>query len=369
MNTGNTPIKSCFFITPSFRGGGAERAIITIANALCTFDDLDVSLVALTPEGPLRRLADTVDVIDIHRSRARYAIFDVKRLIQGERPDIVFSVLQQANIVTYVVDQLAEGDWTTVAMLQNYYERIIDKENMIISYLFEKALVDADVVIPNSKDMAKNLISCIQVSTDAVHPIYNPIAIDRVIEQSREAVDHEVFDHHPVLIGCGRLEEQKGFPYLIDALDNLKQSYPDAQLVLLGDGSLRNSLERQAELLDLEGSVHFFGFVNNPYKYMSEGDLFVLSSLWEGLPTVLIEAMASGSPVVSTDCPTGPREILVDGDLAPLVPPQDSAQLADGIRTVIQGTGVNKKQLIERANDFCIEAAISEYQTLISNYG
>ena len=368
MNTDNKSIKKAFFITPSFRGGGAERAIITIANELCTFDDLDVSLVALTPEGPLRTLADTVNVIDVNRSRARYAVFDIKRLLQDERPDMIFSVLQQANIVTYLMDQLTEGAWTTVAMLQNYYERIIDKENFFISYLLERALVEADLVIPNSNDMAKNLINCIQVTPDSVQTIYNPIDIDHVIEQSRKEVDREVFEHYPVLIGCGRLEEQKGFTYLLDALSDLKEAYPNAQLVLLGDGSLRDKLEQQARALDLEQSVHFFGFVDNPYKFMVEGDVFVLSSLWEGLPTVLIEAMATKTPVVATDCPTGPREILVGGELAPLVSPEDSQQLAQAIRQVLRKSRGNTQSLIDRAKDFCTEMAISEYRTLISNY-
>lgn len=360
-------MKKVFFIIPSFRAGGAERAAILIANELHKKSDLNVTLVVFSAEGSLRNLVENVKVIDLKKPRARQAFFALRKALQDNNPDVVFSALPQANVLVYLINTFTKKTWKTVCMLQNYYEKIIEKTNPMISFLFTKALENADVVIPNSKEMAKNLIDSTNVSPEHVHPIYNPIDLERVQKLGKENVDSEIFNYRPILIGCGSLEEQKGFKYLIGALPEIKEGYPDAQIVLLGEGSLKSELQKQAKNLNISDSVHFFGFVDNPYKYMCAADVFILSSLWEGLPTVLIEAMATGISIVATNCPTGPQEILKRGKLGKLIPTHDSKAISGRIHNILRDGKVESEDFIERANDFRPEIIIKRYVNFVAD--
>jgi glycosyltransferase involved in cell wall biosynthesis len=163
--------------------------------------------------------------------------------------------------------------------------------------------------------------------------IYNPsVMASEVLEKAKSPLDHPWFkpDQPPVLIAIGRLEQQKDYPTMIKAFAEVRQAQP-ARLLILGEGRDRISLEKLIKEYGLDQDVSLPGFVSNPYAYLSRADLFVLSSRWEGLPTVLIEALCCGTQVVSTDCPSGPREILKDGKYGRLTPVGDVGALAAAI--------------------------------------
>lgn len=360
-------MKEVCFIIASYAGGGAERATISIASELSKEDHLHVTLVVLNAEGPLVNLAEGVDTIEFDYSRASYSFFELRSSLRQMQPDVVFSVLQQCNVLIYLIDQCTRNSWKTVCMLQNHYEKIIANENIIISYLFTKALEDADLVMACSRGVAKNLTEHTTVSAEQVRQIYNPIDVQKVQKLRQEEVDSDVFDNHPVLVGCGRLEEQKGFRYFIEALPDIHEEYPDAQIVLLGDGTLRRDLKEQAKELNINDRVHFFGFVDNPYKYMRAADVFVLSSLWEGFGNVVVEALACGIPIVSTDCPYGPGEILQDGNWGTLIQTEDSRAIAGSVIRVLQGNENFNRNGEKRAEDFRPANICRNYARVIEN--
>jgi len=164
-------------------------------------------------------------------------------------------------------------------------------------------------------------------------------------------------------MSAGRLVPQKDFATLLKAFAEVRAKL-DSRLVLLGEGEERSSLERMARQLGIGGDVWMPGYVPNPYAMMSRAAVFVLSSVWEGLPTVLIEALACGTPVVSTDCPNGPAEILENGRYGPLVPVGDHSALGRAIISSLE-TSTDRDKLTRRAQDFSVGRALEQYLGLI----
>lgn len=159
--------------------------------------------------------------------------------------------------------------------------------------------------------------------------IPNPVVTPQILEAAQAPIDHPWFEPGaaPVLVFAGRLEREKDLPTLLRAFAILRQGL-DCRLLIIGDGRLRPEIESERDALGLQGSVELPGWAANPYPYLRRADLVVLSSVWDALPTVLIEALALGTPVVSTACGSGPREILGEGRYGPLVPPRDPQALA-----------------------------------------
>ena len=167
----------------------------------------------------------------------------------------------------------------------------------------------------------------------------------------------------PVLLAAGRFTGQKDYPNMIRAFAKVRAERP-ARLMILGEGKQRAELEALIAELGVADDVALPGFVDNPFMYMSRASLFVLASKWEGLPGVLIQAMACGCPVVSTDCPSGPREILEGGKYGPLVEVGDVQGLADAILRTLESS-VPSAELKARAADFSLESICDEYLNLL----
>jgi glycosyltransferase involved in cell wall biosynthesis len=194
-----------------------------------------------------------------------------------------------------------------------------------------------------------------------VEVIFNPVITPALLEAMTAPPPHPWFAESwpPIVLGVGRLRHQKNFPALIDAFAAVKR-VRDARLVILGEGPERAALESRVRAHGLEHSVALPGFVDNPYACMARAAVFVLSSAWEGLPTVLIESLAVGTPVVSTDCESGPREILRDGALGALVPVGDVHALARAITRVLAGERVLPSA--ESLRPFMLDTVLDNFQ-------
>ena len=200
--------------------------------------------------------------------------------------------------------------------------------------------------------------------------IYNPVVTAELVSQSRAPLDHPWLQlgAPPVILGVGRLHEQKDFPTLLRAFARVRAKR-EARLIILGEAKhaeYRTELTTLAAQLGIANDVMFPGFVDNPFAYMAHAAVFVLSSAWEGLPTVLIEALACGCPVVSTDCPSGPAEILENGKYGPLVPVGDDVALADAICSVLN-TPPNRDWLRARGALFGVDHVADRYLGVLLN--
>lgn len=218
-----------------------------------------------------------------------------------------------------------------------------------------------DGIIAISHGVAKDLASLIDWPMERIRVAPNPVVTPELADMARAPLDHPWFapGEPPVILGVGRLEPQKDFPTLIRAFARVRTQRP-AHLVILGEGKQREELQRLAVELGIAGDLQMPGFVNNPYAFMARAALFVFSSRWEGLGNVLIEALAIGTPVVSTNCPDGPSEILEDGRHGLLVPVGDVEALAQAMLQTLNNPP-ERVRLQTAAQRYTLERSATAY--------
>jgi glycosyltransferase involved in cell wall biosynthesis len=226
----------------------------------------------------------------------------------------------------------------------------------------------ADSVTAISQGIASELSVLCQLPEDRVTVIPNPVDLDRITRLGATLPDHPWFSGaEPVIVAVGRLHPQKGFVHLIRAFARVRQSLA-CKLIILGEGPQRTELEQLVDRQGLQGNVALLGFQDNPYSYMAHATAFVLSSIYEGFGTVLVEALTLGTPIVSTHCPVGPDEILVDGQTGLLVPPADEGALAQVMLRLLQDEALRRDLSAagrQRATDFGLEHIVARYEELI----
>jgi glycosyltransferase involved in cell wall biosynthesis len=350
---------------PSLEGGGAERMMVHLANAFVK-RGVQVDLVLVRAVGAYQdEVDDQVRVIDLQASRILTAFPKLTRYLRTHRPEAMLSTLTFANVVaTWAcrwvrhAPRLVLREANTVSAISGPSSGL---KNRLIPYLIHWFYLWADRVVAVSEAARDDLIRTTGVPADLVTTIYNPVVTDELLEKAQEPLDQPWFaeDAPPVILGVGRLEPQKDFETLIRAFHQV-QSEQEARLVILGKGSERATLERLVQSLGMDNSVQMPGFVDNPFQYMARAEVFVLSSRFEGLPGVLIQAMATGCPVVSTDCPSGPREILEDGRWGALIPVGDEEALATAILGAIDSLHCSD-ELRGRAQAFSASQAVDQY--------
>jgi len=349
---------------PSLRGGGAERVMVGLANGIAA-RGYEVDIVLARAEGPyLADVSRYVRLVDLGATRVIASLPGLVRYLRRERPEAMLSALNYANVVAIIARGLAQVSTRLV---------VSEHSNISLSKQFSRGLIPrlvfrlmawvypyADGIVAVSSGVADDLAQVIGMVRDRIKVIYNPIYTPAVESLSKEPIPHPWLgaDSLPVIIGMGRLTLQKNFPSMIHAFDKVRTQHP-CRLMILGEGELRGELEALVKALNLDEEVIFPGFVKNPYAYMSRAALFVLSSGWEGFGNVLAEAMACGCPVVSTDCPSGPAEILEDGKRGRLVPVGDVYALAAAILATL--TEDNHPDLVSRARAFGVEQAVAGY--------
>ncbi len=321
---------------PSLRRGGAERVMVNLARGFAE-QGFKVDLVLARAEGPyLAEVPKEVRVVDLDTKRVLYSLPGLVRYLRKERPEAMLSALNHANIVAIWAKRLSGVKiQLVVSEHANLSLSVANNKSIrgrLMPYFIRQFYPWADSIVAVSDGVAEDLADKTGISTEKLRVIYNPVVTPELIANAEEPLDHPWFapGEPPVILGMGRLVKQKDFPTLIRAFSLVRKERP-ARLIIISEGEERHKLERLVRELGLEADVELPGFVDNPYKYMKHAKLFVLSSRFEGLPTVLVEALAIGTPVVSTDCPSGPAEILEGGKWGELVPVGNSNTLAQAI--------------------------------------
>jgi glycosyltransferase involved in cell wall biosynthesis len=224
-----------------------------------------------------------------------------------------------------------------------------------------RSYLAADGITAVSQGIAEDLVCSFGLPRERVTTIYNPVVTPELLAQAQAPLDHPWFapDAPPVILGVGRLHPQKDFPTLLRAFARVR-AVRVVRLVILGEGEQRAALQQLVAELGLTKDVALPGFVGNPFAYMARAGVFVLSSAYEGLPGVLIQALACGCPVVSTDCPSGPGEILEQGAYGPLVGVGDVAALAQAMLALLAHPPAAER-LRHRAAEFSLDRAVDRY--------
>ena len=322
-------------------GGGAERVMLTLAEEFLE-RGIETDIVLTTTEG---ELADEVPsrarVIDLEASRILTSLPGLVRYLRRRQPPVLLSAMKTTNCIALWARALSGVSTRIIVSEHNALSASTSQsswEDRTLLSLMRFTYPSADRTVTVSEGVAEDLCRSVGLCREAVTVVYNPVLGPGLAEQATEHADHPWFstESNSVVLGVGELCEQKDFSTLLRAFARVRERRP-AYLAILGEGDKRSVLEREARRLGVSDRLWMPGFVSNPLKYMARASVFALSSRWEGLPTVLIEAMASRTPVVATDCPSGPREILEDGEYGRLVPVGDPSALAVAIEEALEG--------------------------------
>ncbi|MEB3295659.1 MAG: glycosyltransferase [Synechococcales bacterium] len=350
---------------PTLNGGGAERVAVNMLKGLI-HRNIQADLVVGTAQGPyLNQVPSAARLVDLQAGRVIKSILPLARYLKETHPFALLCHMSHTNVAAVAAHRLAQVQTRLVLIEQVHASRSVSPlwRSHLVPIFMRWLYPQADAVVGVSEGVAQDLQTMLGL-TD-VKAIYSPIVDFQSLQTASNPPDHPWFQpgQPPVFLAVGRLDPQKDFVTLIRAFAQVQAKIP-ARLMILGEGSERQSLETLIQSLGLTDAIALPGFASNPFAYMSHAAAFVLSSRWEGLPTVLVEALACGCPVISTDCPSGPEEILEQGRFGPLVPMGDVNALANAMVSVLSQP-LPKQLLIERAQRFSIHRAMEDYLDLI----
>jgi glycosyltransferase involved in cell wall biosynthesis len=326
-------------------------------------------LVAVSARGEFAsQIPAGVRLVDLGASRVILGLPALASYLRRERPTAVISFMAHAGIIALLARRFSGSSTRVICTLHTTPAQAARNSSMIRNR-FMPALLRAfypwaDELVAVSHGVAEGLSQATGLPLSTIQVIYNPVITADLPARARQAPDHPWFSagQPPVILGVGRLSPAKDFPTLIRGFAEVRRRR-EARLIILGEGPERAGLTALAQALGVADDVALPGFRENALAYMAGAKVFVLSSAWEGLPTVLIEALAAGTPVVSTDCPSGPREILQDGRLGALVPVGDATALANAIIDALDKPAGDVPP--GALTPFTMDAAVDHYLRLV----
>lgn len=355
-------------LLPDLRVGGAERAMVNLVNALAA-RGTSVDLVVLYASGEfLSHVSAKVHLVDLKSGRIRNGYIPLVKYLRQRRPRTLVANMWPVTVLAVLARVLSRVDtrvfvvehttWSLAEICANVRTRWLAKTSMFLAF------PRADGIICVSEGAAADLVRFARLNRARVSVINNPIVDSSAKyhpapEQPRDWCG----DGHKRIIAVGSLKPVKDYPTLLNAFALLTHTV-NAKLLILGEGPERHALEERVAAMGLSRQVFMPGVVHDPLPYLEHAHLHVLSSVAEGLPSVIIEAMSVGTPVVSTDCPHGPRELLGNGRLGTLVSVQNAQCLADGMKAELASPH-GPAELMERAREFAIDKIVDQYEALL----
>ena len=329
-------------------------------------------IVLANAEGPyLPVVPASVRIVDLKGPTVLRALRPLASYLRRERPVALLAALNHANVVAMTGARATGSRTRVVISIHNNFGEEMEVQKGVrdraIRLLLARLHGWADAIVAVSQGVADDFTLRTGIARDLVHVIYNPVIMPGLQQAAFAPPPHPWFEDTrcPIVLGVGRLTRQKNFPALVDAFALVRRERA-ARLVILGEGPERSTIEAHIRRNHLDDAVALPGFVDNPYACIARASVLALSSEWEGLPTVLIESLAVGTPVVSTDCPSGPREILRDGSLGSLVPRGDVVALAKAIAQTLDSARVplSPDQLLP----FTRDVVLDQYQRLFEGH-
>lgn len=355
-------------LTPTLEIGGVERVFVNLANGLRQ-REIEVDFVAgRTAGGMGSTLEKQIRVFDLASDRMMRSVPRLAKYLRIRKPDAVIAAMTHSTAAAVAARAITWQKTKIIATEHNTMSKIVANTSGLkyrLMPLWSRwALKSADAVVAVSSGVADDLAGMTGIPREKFRVIYNPAITETVYSGAKLPVEHPWFQsgEPPVVLAVGRLDKQKDFPMLIRAF-GLVRKYKPARLVILGEGPDRGRIESAVRELGLSADVAISGFEQNPYRFMARAAAFASSSQWEGFGVALVEALALGLPVVSTDCTHGPAEILGNGKFGALVPVGDHEAMAQRLLAVLDNpTRIDCSLHLEQ---FTIESAVSNYLSVI----
>ena len=360
------------FLIPNMKHGGAEKVVQNILNEmLIQKPDFKVHLILAKKEGDLLfHLNKNIKIIDFKKKHVKNCLFDLIKYLKDEKPDYLISSLDYMNIIASFAHKLSNSN-SKLILWEHSILSIHSKKTISKFIFFNKVLVRvfynrANKIIAVSKGIKKDLIKKFRISCEKVVVIYNPVYNSKIILESNKKEEMINFKQK-YIVALGRLVKEKNYFNLIESYKKLidLDGVSNLDLVIIGEGPERQNIIRKITELNLNNNVFLIGYRPNPFPIIKQSLVFVLSSDYEGFGLGIIEALALKKQIVSTDCPTGPREILSGGKFGILVPKNNPVELAKGIQKIINGRiKFNEELLLKRAQNFSIKNFFNSFITL-----
>ena len=370
-------IKIAFFI-PTLGGGGAERNVINLLKNLDK-KKYEISLVLGKRKGELMpEIPKDISVVNFGTCSSLRIFLKLIKYFRKTQTDIVVSALPKFNIISLLARKFSKfkikiiiTEHFAVSFLpiiaRTFSHKFIAR--FLLFYFVKLVYPMAEAIVCVSQGVADDLLKFIPCEKNKIKVIYNPITNDRIYKMAKEPIAHSWFfdSKIPIVLSIGSLTKAKDYPNFLQAAKMVLQE-KIARFVVLGAGAQKIKLKNIAHKLGISENVAFLGFQKNPYKYMKNADVFVLSSFKEGFGNVIVEAMACGTPVVSTNSPfSGPGEIIENKKNGILIPARDPKALSEAILELLSNSSLRKKiaaQGIRRAQNFSVDKSVREYQNL-----
>jgi len=362
------------FILPNLGGGGAERTILNLCSNL-NREKFEITLILGKKKGEyIKFLPSDIEIFDLRVNHVMFSLSKLLKLIKKIKPDIIFSTLTHMNIVVLLLKYLFSKNIKIIIREANFfstaYKESRNLKAKILPFFIKLLYNKANKIIFLSKGMSEDFYRVFSnyIEKPKMLVIPNPINIRKIDELKYEDIHEQLFeDGNKRIIAIGRLTKQKGYKYLLDAVSLIIREISNIKLLILGEGEDRKFLEEYAKKIGVSKYVCFCGFKSNPYKYLAHSDVFVLASLWEGFGNVILEAMACGIPVVATDCPSGPREIISHMEDGLLVPVRDAKSLATAIIELLRNESLREKLVtnaFKKVGNFDVDKIVNIYEKL-----
>ena len=353
-------------LLPSAQAGGSERVLL---NLLQTFDRsrFDLHLIIIDPSGPyLNLIPPDLPLYGLGYKRVSRAIVSLAVVLRKLRPDAVLSSIGHLNLALLLIKPLLPRK-TKVFVRESNIPSIAlatGAKATLFCLLYRILYPRAEGIICPGEAIRKDLHNNFRIGADKIVTIPNTVYVDSIRSKMNES-------HNPLqcrgteIVAAGSLTRQKGFDLLVQAMASLVKIRPGIHLTILGDGPEKNNLTNQIRSFDLSGSITLAGFQGNPYPYLYHADLFVLSSRWEGVPNVVLESLACGTPVVAFDCPGSVREIFDDPSQGILVTAGDVEALVRAIDHWLENQKYGSKDSL-LPEKFEVDSVTARYEDILS---
>lgn len=361
--------KNITFIISSLRTGGAEKVCVALLNSFYE-DNHNVSLIVLNLKNSnLRnRLNSNIPVYDLNVLHARRTFFVLKNKLEDLKPNVCLSFSFQISVILVLYKYIFNHKYTLFSRGINTFSEKIKNETSfrhkyINSFLIKKYYRNSDFFIAQSTGMKKDMIYTLGIKNEKIKVIPNPSLTlhSNIIRKNQIRVNEK-----KRILFVGSLKEQKNVPFLIDVIDHLLKIRNDFVFDIIGDGALKDSVQNKINQLQLESHVFIRGFMENPNKYYNNADVFILGSLYEGFPNVLVESLYFGVPIVSIDCVGGPSDIIEEDVNGYLIKDYNINSFAHNINKTLNKEW-DKDLIKSTANKFSLNKIYNQYKDYLLN--